>query len=260
MISRNSKRNSLGKDIVSVILRPRIDLFRSLLRYLSPFLIILAILLIHATSVFLRNRLSNNSNRFRDANKIVSNSLIKKRRYISEGRLPFEQIFCLNLDRRRAKWDGVLQELKNSSVNTDYVIRVPAIDGTQFSKEAAIQLIRGGVFASLNFCKSKRIFNGSISVGQLGHYLSFRQIFQHALQRGMKNVLLIEDDILIRNPASFLQDIWAAYSELPPDWDYLYLYLSKVCFSFSRKQVIENTHHLTKNKSLRRGRCPTLNT
>ena len=110
----------------------------------------------------------------------------------------FDHIFCLNLARRqdRALWTrdhcsrlGILYEL------------FPAVDG---------HLLRD--------IHTRLKFPGT--TGNLGATLSHLQIFQTALARGYKNILVIEDDLVYHRDLPKLFELLQL--QIPADWEMLY--------------------------------------
>ena len=60
------------------------------------------------------------------------------------------------------------------------------------------------------------------NIGQLGAYLSIREMIKKAYEEGHNNVLIFEDDILPLN-VNFTDKISEAISLLPFDWDIIQL-------------------------------------
>ncbi|PWN07821.1 glycosyltransferase family 25 protein [Rhodohalobacter mucosus] len=63
-----------------------------------------------------------------------------------------------------------------------------------------------------------------LSSGEVGCALSHLGIYQTILERGLKNALILEDDLVVDQSNPGLPGtLEQSFSELPPDWDLLYL-------------------------------------
>lgn len=108
----------------------------------------------------------------------------------------FDEIYCINLDRRKDRWEDVQKEFAMWDIK---VKRVSAIEG-----------------------KSLPIHeNQLISANEMGCTKSHLSILQEMVDKKYKQVLIFEDDIIfLRDPHAEVKAI-AGY--LPENWDMLYL-------------------------------------
>lgn len=114
----------------------------------------------------------------------------------------FERVYCVNLGRRKDRWQGFLE-------------RLAAIDGGwPFAQPQRYTAIDG------KRCNCPSWFTGG--GGAWGCYRSHLRIIERCLNEGVNSVLLLEDD------ATFCEDFcdtWERYygPQLPQDWGMLYL-------------------------------------
>jgi GR25 family glycosyltransferase involved in LPS biosynthesis len=107
----------------------------------------------------------------------------------------FDKVYCLNLDSRRDRWAECQQIFQQNNLDVE---RVSAVYGKDLNLP-----IEG------------------IKPGAMGCSLSHYFIVKMAKQLGLKNVLILEDDIEF---APDLQDQFNEYvQQLPTDWHMLYL-------------------------------------
>jgi GR25 family glycosyltransferase involved in LPS biosynthesis len=105
----------------------------------------------------------------------------------------FDEVFCINLDKRTDRWEKSQEEFKKAEIEA---IRYSAFDGSKIEK-----------------------FN-LLSVGEVGALRSHLGIFKLAFERKLKNVLIFEDDIELS--PDFLEQFIANYFKVPDNWDMLY--------------------------------------
>jgi GR25 family glycosyltransferase involved in LPS biosynthesis len=119
----------------------------------------------------------------------------------------FDCVFVLNLDRRSDRLELVDRQLKKFNINYE---RVPAIDGNNFQYVPP------------------SIGNGWNHKGVAGCILSHRKIVDIAIERKLKNYMVVEDDTVLSD--SFL-DYIELFKQVPLDWDIVYfggLHLGKL--------------------------------
>lgn len=96
----------------------------------------------------------------------------------------FNKIYCINLDRRKDRWEETVVELRKWNLFGD-VDRISAVDG--------------------NLIENK---TNSVNNGELGLIETHLNLIRNAKNKKYKNILLIEDDIEfteeINNLDSFL--------------------------------------------------------
>jgi len=106
----------------------------------------------------------------------------------------FDKIYCINLDRRKDRWEETENELKKWGL-LDQVERYPAVDGVSLDNPY------------------------SINNGELGILTTHINLISDAKEKNYENVLILEDDI------EFTKNIINVdkYMELvPTDWDMIY--------------------------------------
>jgi GR25 family glycosyltransferase involved in LPS biosynthesis len=106
----------------------------------------------------------------------------------------FDKIFCINLDRRKDRWEETVQELKKWGV-FEGINRISAVDGNKIK----------------NTTKLKN--------GELGLLETHLKILRNAKTKKYKNILLIEDDIEFTKE---IQNLESYFNELPKNWDMLW--------------------------------------
>jgi glycosyl transferase family 25 len=108
----------------------------------------------------------------------------------------FEKIFCINLDSRPDRWKLATEEFDKHSLNVE---RISGIDGSKMNLD----------------------FPPEIKEGAVGCALSQFFAIKYAKQLGLKNFLLLEDDVQFDDN---INELFLKYStEVPSDWDMLYL-------------------------------------
>jgi GR25 family glycosyltransferase involved in LPS biosynthesis len=105
----------------------------------------------------------------------------------------FEKIYCINLERRLDRYESVLNEF--NKFNIQGVEIYSAIDGNTI------------------------INNSSLLNGELGILETHYNIIKSCKEHGVKNVLILEDDIYFTEEINKLNDYMQS---VPKDWDLLY--------------------------------------
>ena len=121
----------------------------------------------------------------------------------------FEAIYCINLDRRTDRWAQVKKEFEKVGIQ-DRVIRFSAVETPE-----------NGHF----WCMA-----------------SHRTIIQRAKNAGWKNVLVLEDDIIIRKPIRYFETLFNELKNIKYDVGYLWGRLGKmtICKKKFKNCVITN--------------------
>lgn len=108
----------------------------------------------------------------------------------------FDKIYCINLSERSDRWNECLKNFEKYEISNYERIDAVKIDANIPSKRK----------------------------GQIGCALSFATCFEKAKNENLKNVLLFEDDFEFKeNKEIIFQKLNKALSELPEDWDSLFL-------------------------------------
>jgi hypothetical protein len=100
----------------------------------------------------------------------------------------FDKIYCINLNKRTDRWNNAKEQFIKFNLLKN-VYRFPAIEKTD---------------------------------GRVGCINSHIEILKDAKLNNYKNILVFEDDFLILNE-NFIQILNDSYSQLPNDWNLLYL-------------------------------------
>ncbi|MCK9574808.1 MAG: glycosyltransferase family 25 protein [Candidatus Pacearchaeota archaeon] len=101
----------------------------------------------------------------------------------------FEEIWCINLDSRKDRWEECLIEFDAIGIK-DRVKRFSAIENEN---------------------------------GPLGCLKSFSTLIKYAKDKGLKNILIFEDDVIFRNAKSVHNTIYKATCQVQEtDWELLY--------------------------------------
>lgn len=108
----------------------------------------------------------------------------------------FEKIYCINLESRKDRWAQSQSEFSKHNLAVD---RVPAILGS-------------------DLCVA---FGGGVKPGAVGCSLSQFFVIKMAKQLGLKNFLLLEDDVEFDDDLQ--NNFTQAIADVPDDWDLLYL-------------------------------------
>jgi GR25 family glycosyltransferase involved in LPS biosynthesis len=124
------------------------------------------------------------------------------------------KIFLINLDRRQDRLDKFKKEALKSNIVKNY-IRYPAFDGKLLS-ESTIRHI-ADARACENILGNKTTCGLYLSRGAIGLALTYKKIFEDC----KSHTMLLEDDITIEE--EFDEILFSALTELPSDWDILYL-------------------------------------
>ena len=109
----------------------------------------------------------------------------------------FDQVFCINLDKRKDRWTETGTELKKWDLFNG-VNRFIGIDGSE-----------------LTYDKTKFRVNS----GELGLLKTHIKLLQIAKTKKYKNILILEDDIEFTEEIKNLEKYM---SQVPSDWDILY--------------------------------------
>lgn len=112
--------------------------------------------------------------------------------------LKFDKIYLINLAKRKDRMIAVKKELDKYNINFE---RFEAVDG------------------------SKVVNDTGLSNGALGCLLSHYEIISSAYKNGAESILIFEDDIEFCE--DFNKKFETLYSEVPEDWQFLYLGCNK---------------------------------
>jgi len=102
----------------------------------------------------------------------------------------FQEIHCINLYKRTDRWEECVEEFDKHSINVE---RYKAFDGKD------LESLPG------------------LNSGQVGAIYSHRGIIQEAKERGLDNILILEDDVKFDDEVNL--KFSEIYDRIPKDWD-----------------------------------------
>jgi glycosyl transferase family 25 len=106
----------------------------------------------------------------------------------------FEKIYCINLEKRKDRWNEVSKEFQKINCNVEKFV---AIDGEKL--EASAYIYRG----------------------ELGCYMSHMVILKDMINNNYSKILVFEDDVVFNDDFNAKFDYY--YNQLPNDWDIVYM-------------------------------------
>ena len=118
----------------------------------------------------------------------------------------FDDIYCLNLNRRPDRWLSVFNKFKREEI---FVTRVEGIDGKTPEIKREWDKIYKKTF--------DRAYNQNSYAIKLGH----QKIFKNAIDRNLNQILILEDDILFHKDFKNLFN--QSVRNLPQNWEVWYL-------------------------------------
>jgi GR25 family glycosyltransferase involved in LPS biosynthesis len=107
----------------------------------------------------------------------------------------FDKTFCINLDRRKDRWEECLTEFNKYNLNN--VERFNAIDGKDL----------------------QQIKSGFVTPSRLALVLTNIKILEKAIQENYETILILEDDVEFTDEVNNISEY---FKFLPKDWDMLY--------------------------------------
>lgn len=107
----------------------------------------------------------------------------------------FDKTFCINLDRRRDRWEECLTEF--NKYNLEDIERFTAIDGNNLPQ----------------------VKSGFVTPSRLALVLTNIDILEMAIQNNYQSILILEDDVEFTDEVNKISEY---FKFLPEDWDMLY--------------------------------------
>lgn len=126
----------------------------------------------------------------------------------------FDNIFCINLDRRPDRWEDSLIEFSKNNIEVE---RVSAVDGALITSKGELNQ------------KNKRI-----KPEEIGCSLSHLKVLKLIVERDYKKAMILEDDVIFRDDISTFFN--ANYHLIPEDYD-----MVSLCSSYIVKPVTINS-------------------
>jgi GR25 family glycosyltransferase involved in LPS biosynthesis len=142
----------------------------------------------------------------------------------------FDKIYCLNLDRRKDRWDKVSKEFSRLSINIE---RFSAIDGDNIPD------------SHLTFLNTKLDEKSASDSGDienkyaLGCLLSHLEIIKDAKLNGYKKILVFEDDVILSK--DFIQEV-----RIIKKFDWKLFYLGASQFSWNEIEIRDGFYKCNK--------------
>ena len=139
----------------------------------------------------------------------------------------FSSIYYINLDRRPEKQKNIESQIKPLQKFTRNIIRWSAIDGEGIDPRARTNSVSGDAVTILtvqgreDLNNPTKTFGLSLTKGAVGCAMSHKTIWEEVVKTKADLVLILEDDAVIL--PNFARKISAIISELPEEWDILYL-------------------------------------
>ena len=106
----------------------------------------------------------------------------------------FDKIVCINLDRRPDRYERFKSEMEKFNIKN--VQRFSAVDGNTITET-----------------------NTALLKGEVGILLSHLNIIKNAKKEGLKNILIMEDDVFFTDEIKNIDDY---LQKVPNDWDFIY--------------------------------------
>lgn len=133
--------------------------------------------------------------------------------------LGVDQVWCINLDRRRDRWEYLLHHLNHRGITFSTLKRFSAVDGKNITTEDINKLVHPS-FSECIFQK-KRTYHEQLSIGAVGCYLSHIKLWEVAAKEN-KTLLILEDDV--KFAIDFTTRIKSLVQEIPKDFDAVFFH------------------------------------
>ena len=148
---------------------------------------------------------------------LILSELLKPRERIKSDPL-FTSIYYINLDRRPKKQEYLESQIEPLKKFTRNITRFSGIDGARLSGIDP-QIVTFEGIEDLNH--PTKTFGLTLTKGAIGCAMSHKMIWEEVAKTKADLVLVLEDDAVIL--PNFTSKISAIISELPEEWDILYL-------------------------------------
>lgn len=133
-------------------------------------------------------------------------------------------IHVINLDKSISRWENIQKSAKSIDME---IVRFPAVNGKELS---AADMNKQGIGFTMTNPERKDPNQSRRNLGVVGCYLSHRNLLTYLSTLDVPDYyghLILEDDVNI--PHNFLKpdDEWhKVYTQIPQDWDIVYLSIS----------------------------------
>ena len=134
----------------------------------------------------------------------------------------FENIYVINLRKRPERWQRTFQQLKSCGFCSDNIRRIEAVDGQmlfQTDRTLLKSILTDRAYTEIQ--DRKRAYHEQLTLGAVGCALSHIFVWKEAMEKGIPELLIFEDDIVLsRNfKTLFLERL----SMVPGDKDIVFL-------------------------------------
>jgi GR25 family glycosyltransferase involved in LPS biosynthesis len=151
--------------------------------------------------------------------------------------IPF---FVLNLKKYPKKYKRTEKNLNNAGITTN-IIRYDAFDGLKklpnikaIKKSKSKKELNHNLDTMRKILTKKKILHKNINYyltpGEIGHYLSFYNMFKLAHSSKYKMIFIVEDDIYFVDSQNFANNLKNILKNVPKDWDIIYFGMNKGYF------------------------------
>ena len=142
-------------------------------------------------------------------------------------------IYCINLKKSKQRYNTVVQQFNAQNININ---RFEAVDGFNLEKQTLLDK---------NIISPNLKFNSAV----IGCYLSHLKLWNQLKKNNIKYAIIIEDDIILsegfkENLKNILE------TQMPSDFDIVYLGGNRICGSKIKKNVIKPDIHKCKKKNV----------
>jgi glycosyl transferase family 25 len=149
----------------------------------------------------------------------------------------FDRIYVVSMERNADRRERMQRNLRGLPLTY-----IGGVDGRLLSDEEVREVYDDRA--------AQEIYGRSLSRGQLGCALSHRMIYQDMIENQLDRVLILEDDATLCQDN--LPSIESILTQLPTDWDFLYLYTIRRGETFWLDLKIEIVYPLLNAIGIRR--------
>lgn len=177
-------------------------------------------------------------------------------------KMTIDNVYVVNLDQATERWKSVTKQLKDANIEhqrfsatNGYKIKITDLKTKEvFSghdlKNKSKQIDQGKIYkitcnpddnnpTELNFKGFLDHRNESISAGELGIWCSMKRIWKDALNKDYNNIIILEDDIILKN--DFQNKLNNFTNSLPKDFDLAYL---GVTIKNNKKSIVKINNYV----------------
>ncbi len=171
----------------------------------------------------------------------------------------YDQVYVINLDRSIKRWEKIDATLTEAGIEH---VRFPAVDGYKikiinlnsnyecFGQEFKDKKIKTDANVKYKIiCNPESdsptsfIYNGAwkASAGELGIICSNRMVYKDALEHNYQQVIIFEDDVIVRKPKEFNQQLSYFMQSIPSSFDIAYI---DMVIERGKANMTKKNHHV----------------